>query len=132
MKYYLLMYADEKGGAAVSKADMDVWLGKINAWKDAMEKAGVLLKGEGLHPTAAATTVRVREGKTVTTHGPFAETKEQLGGFYLIECKNLDEAIDWAAKAPGALFGSVEVRPTWDMDLMSATKALRESGVWKS
>jgi hypothetical protein len=70
--------------------------------------------GEALHPTSTATTVRVKNGKTVTTHGPFAETKEQLGGFYMIECNNLDEAIEWAAKCPGARVGSIEVRPVMD------------------
>ena len=70
--------------------------------------------GEALHPTSSATTVRVQNGKTVTTHGPFAETKEQLGGYYLVDCNNLDEAIEWAAKCPGARDGSIEVRPVVD------------------
>jgi hypothetical protein len=76
--------------------------------------AGVNRGGEALQPTSTATTVRVRDGKTVTTDGPFAETKEQLGGYYLFECKDLDEAIQWAAKIPGAKFGSIEVRPIWE------------------
>jgi hypothetical protein len=67
--------------------------------------------GEALHPTTSATTVRVRDGKALTTDGPFAETKEQLGGFYLLDCKDLDEAIEYAAKIPGASHGSVEIRP---------------------
>jgi hypothetical protein len=82
-----------------------------NAYTDALKKAGVSLGGEALQPTDTATTVRLRDGKKFTTHGPFAETKEQLGGYYLLDCKNLDEALDWAAKCPGAQAGSIEVRP---------------------
>ena len=76
----------------------------------------MLLGGEGLQPSSAATTVRVRDGERVLTDGPFAETKEQLGGFYLLDCDNLDEAIDWAAKIPGAGHGSVEVRPVMNYE----------------
>ena len=72
------------------------------------------MAGEALHPTSTATTVRVRDGRTLTTDGPFAETKEQLGGYYLVDCKNLDEAIQWAAKIPHASISSVEVRPVVD------------------
>jgi hypothetical protein len=128
MKYLLLMYADEKGGASLPRDQMDAWLLKIRDWSQAMQKAGVLVKSSGLHPTSAAVTVRVRDGKKSVTHGPFAETREQLGGFYVLECKDIDEACDWAAKAPGALYGSVEVRPLWDMDLMAAIEAAREQG----
>ncbi|MEZ4701816.1 MAG: YciI family protein [Rhodothermales bacterium] len=128
MKYYLLMYADEKGGASLPKAEMDAWIAKIVAWNEEMRAAGVLVRSEGLMPTSAASTIRVRDGKTLTTHGPFAETKEQLGGFHLIDCPNLDEAIEWAARAPGALFGSVEIRPVWDMKLEDAVEAARDQG----
>ena len=79
-----------------------------------MQKAGAYKGGEALQPTATATTVRVKDGKKATTHGPFAETKEQLGGFYLVDCSNLDEAIEWAARCPGARVGSIEVRPVMD------------------
>lgn len=128
MKYYLFIYHEEKAGAALPREEMDRWIGKIKAWSDSMQKAGVLLKAEGLHPTSAATTVRVRNGKALTTHGPFAETKEQLGGVYLIECANLDEALAWAAKSPQAEYGSIEVRPTWDKDLLPAVEAARDQG----
>lgn len=128
MKYLLLMYADEKGGANLPKDQMDAWLLRIREWSQAMQKAGVLVQASGLHPTSAAVTVRVRDGKKAVTHGPFAETREQLGGFYLLECKDIDEASDWAAKAPGAAYGSVEVRPLWDMDLMAAIEAARARG----
>ena len=114
MQYLLLIYSDEKAGADVSKAEMDAWMGEYVAYTDALQKAGVMLAGEALHPTSAATTVRVQNGKRVTTHGPFAETKEQLGGYYVLNCNNLDEAIEWAAKCPGARAGSIEVRPVVD------------------
>lgn len=114
MKYLLTIYSDEKADASASKEEFDTLVGEYNAYTDALHKAGVSLAAEALHPTSAATTVRVQNGKKVTTHGPFAETKEQLGGFYLLDCKNLDEAIEWAAKCPGARVGSIEVRPVMD------------------
>ena len=114
MQYMLLIYSDEKAGADMSKDAMDAVMADYMAYTEAIEKSGLLRAGEALHPTSAATTVRVQNGKRVTTHGPFAETKEQLGGFYMIECQNLDEAIEWAAKCPGARAGSIEVRPVVD------------------
>jgi hypothetical protein len=111
MKYLLMLYADEIAGSKVSKEVWNDMMGQFVAWSEAMDKAGVHNTFSALQPTSAATTVRVREGKKVTTHGPFAETKEQLGGFYLIDAKNLDVAIEWAAKCPGAQYGSIEVRP---------------------
>jgi len=114
MKYLLMIYSDEKAGANATKEELDAWMGEYLACTEAMQKAGVRLAGEALHPTSSATTVRVQNGKKVTTHGPFAETKEQLGGYYLLDCKNLDEAIEWAAKCPGARVGSIEVRPVMD------------------
>ncbi len=114
MQYAILIYSDEKADANVSKEELDAWMGEYWAYTDAMRKADVYKGGEALQPTSSATTVRVRESKKVTTHGPFAETKEQLGGFYLVECQNLDEAIEWAAKCPGARVGSIEVRPVID------------------
>jgi hypothetical protein len=114
MKYLLLIYSDETADADATKEEIDAWMGEYYAYTEAIRQAGVSEEGAALHPTAAATTVRVRDGKTVTTHGPFAETKEQLGGYYLIDVKNLDEAIEWAAKCPGARVGSIEVRPVMD------------------
>jgi hypothetical protein len=111
MQYLLLIYEDEKIGAAMDeKAQMDL-IGAYNAYTQELKDAGVLLAGEALQPTTTATTVRVRSGRTTTTDGPFAETKEQLGGFYMIEAKDLDEALKWAAKLPSAKTGSIEVRP---------------------
>ncbi|MGQ0604253.1 MAG: YciI family protein [Anaerolineales bacterium] len=114
MQYLILIYSDEKADANVSKEEQEAWMGEYNAYSAALAQSGVMKGGEALHPTSSATTVRVKDGKTVTTHGPFAETKEQLGGFYLVDCKNLDEAIEWAAKCPGARVGSIEVRPVMD------------------
>jgi hypothetical protein len=114
MQYLLLIYSDEKADANASKEEMDAWMGEYLAYTEAMQKSGAYKGGEALHPTSAATTVRVQNGKKITTHGPFAETKEQLGGYYLLDCKNLDEAIEWAAKCPGARVGSIEVRPVMD------------------
>jgi hypothetical protein len=111
MRYLLLIYSDEKADANATKEEIDAWMGEYWAYTEAMQKANVSKGGEALQPTATATTVRVRGGKTVTTHGPFAETKEQLGGYYIVECNNLDEAIEWAARCPGARVGSIELRP---------------------
>ena len=112
MKYMLLMYADESQAPKSPEeyqAAGQAWyaLGKE------IEAAGVLVSNCGLSPVADATTVRVREGKTLIADGPFAETHEQLGGYYLLECKDLDEALGWAAKIPTAKYGSIEIRPQW-------------------
>jgi hypothetical protein len=87
---------------------------EYNAFTKAIGDAGINLGGEALQPNPTATTVRVRDGRTITTDGPFAETKEGLGGFYILECKDLDEALAWATKCPGSRYGSVEVRPVVD------------------
>ncbi len=114
MKYMLLMYATESQTAEFTpeetQALYQTWLTLL---KEAQE-AGVLLSNTGLSPTANATTVRVRDGRTLCTDGPFAETHEQLGGFFMLDCADLDEAIRWAAKIPHAQYGSVEIRPLWD------------------
>jgi len=106
MQYLLLIYDDEK---RFSQGYQDAELGEYRAF--GKEYAKAIKGGNALRPTSAATTVRVRDGKRLTTDGPFAETKEQLGGYYLVEASNLDEAIAMAAKIPGARFGSIEVRP---------------------
>ncbi len=113
MKYMLLMYASE---SAVPNAPADQQAVSQETWfalMKEMKAAGVLISNNGLAPIANATTVRVREGKTLITDVPFAETHEQLGGFFLLECKDLDEALRWAEKVPHARYGSVEVRPLW-------------------
>ena len=85
------------------------------AFGKVMAERGLLQGGERLRPTSDATTIRVRNGETLSTDGPFAETKEQLAGFYMVDCKDLDEALEVAAKIPGARYGSIEVRPIWEM-----------------
>jgi hypothetical protein len=111
MRYMLLIYGNEAAGANATQAEQQAEMDAYNAFTQAVNESGVFKVGEALHPTSAATTVRVRDGKTLTTDGPFAETKEQLGGFYLLNCKNLDEAIEYAARIPGASHGSIEIRP---------------------
>jgi hypothetical protein len=111
MKYLLLICTDEAADAKMSPTAMgEMMKGYGAVTQDAKDK-GVYLGGNALQPTSTATTVRVRDGKTMTSDGPFTETKEQIGGYYLFECKDLDEAIAWAARIPGASYGSVEVRP---------------------
>jgi hypothetical protein len=109
MKYLLLIYENE----ATTPQD-EAEFGKWMAYTEKLKASGAMLGGEALQPTATATTVRVKGGKMVTTDGPFAETKEQLGGFYMIEAKNLDGALKWAAEIPSAGRGPVEVRPIMD------------------
>jgi hypothetical protein len=114
MKYMLLMYADQSIAPQFSAEEQQ---NVQRAWFDFMKEAkaaGVLIDNNGLAPVSSSTTVRVRSGKTLTTDGPFAETHEQLAGFSMIQCQNLDDAIGWAARAPMALYGSVEIRPLWD------------------
>jgi hypothetical protein len=114
MNYLLLIYGNEKVQTNMSKEEMEAVMREYVAYTEAMQKAGVMLAGEALHPTSAATTVRVQNDERIITHGPFAETKEQLGGYYVVNCNNLDEAIEWAARCPGAHDGSIEVRPVVD------------------
>ena len=111
MKYLCLIYQDEQGALKVPTAEMEKAMAEYWAFTDDIKKTGHHIASNGLQPTKTATTVRVRNGKVSTTDGPFAETKEQLGGFYLVEAESIDEAIDWAAKIPSARFGTIEVRP---------------------
>jgi hypothetical protein len=111
MQYLMLIYADESGISKVTPEQMQGVITAYGAFTDEVKEKKVYLGGNPLKPTSTATTVRVREGKTTITDGPFAETKEQLGGYYLLDCKDLDEALEYAAKIPGALWGSIEVRP---------------------
>ena len=111
MKYLCLIYSEESQWTKASKADGEKMMNEYNGYSESIRKSGHFLAGDGLQPTSTATTVRVRNGKTTTTDGPFAETKEQLGGYYQIEAKDLNDAIQVAAKIPGARFGSIEIRP---------------------
>ena len=116
MRYMLLIHAAEEDYAKLSEAEMGELLAGYGQFTAELGAAGALLGGERLQDVATATTVRKRDGKIQTTDGPFAETKEQFGGFYMIEAKDLDEAIQWAAKIPCCANGSVEVRPIWEME----------------
>jgi hypothetical protein len=111
MRYLCLIYENEKTWEQMPKDQADAIMGEYFAFTDDIRKSGQYLGGEALQPTHTATTVRVRNGKISTTDGPFAETKEQLGGFYLINAKDLNEAIQVASRIPSARFGEVEIRP---------------------
>ena len=111
MRYVALIYTNEAEDMKASQAEQQAEMAAYNAFGAAVDASGARLGGEALHPTSAATTVRVRDGKVMTMDGPFAETKEQLGGYYLLKCKDLDEAIELAAMIPGAKKGSIEIRP---------------------
>jgi hypothetical protein len=111
MKYLCLIYDDEKKWETMSKAEADAYMGEYFAFTDGIKASGHYIGGEALQPVATATTVRSRNGKLSTTDGPFAETKEQLGGYYLIEARDLNDALQVAQKIPSVRTGSIEVRP---------------------
>jgi hypothetical protein len=115
MKYMLLIYDDEKVWSNFSEAERRKLFGEYMQFREQIRSSGHHLAGAPLQPTATARSVRVREGKRLVTDGPFAETREQLGGYYLIEAKNLDEAIGIAARIPSARLGTIEVRPVLEM-----------------
>ena len=127
MRYLLLIYNTEQTEAVPDEA-MAAEQGAYNAFTTAIREKGQFEAGEALQPTSTATTVRVENGRTITTDGPFAETKEQLGGFYLVDCRDIDEAIDLAARIPGATHGSIEIRPIWDLPSGSAAEAVAVAG----
>ena len=116
MRYMMLIYTDENIEAQRSPAENEANMAGYYAFTNEVRERGNFLSGDALQPTTMATTVRVHDGKTLPTDGPFAETKEQLGGFYILECKDLDEAIELAAKIPAAKEGSVEIRPVMEFD----------------
>ncbi|MGH7509143.1 MAG: YciI family protein [Gemmatimonadales bacterium] len=120
MRYLCLIYENEKQWESLPPAETEVIMNEYFAFTGDIQKNGKYVAGEALQPTPTATTVRVRNGKVSTTDGPFAETKEQLGGFYLIEAKDLNDAIQVASRIPSARFGSVEVRPVIDFSKEAA------------
>src|SRR5690349_13204405 len=120
MKFLAIIYNDESSYATATQDEIGAIFAAHGKFGEDAGKAGVLLGGEGLEPTAAATTVRVRDGERMLTDGPYAETKEQLGGYYLLECKDLDDALTWAAQIPEAKTGAIEVRPVMDYEAMQA------------
>jgi hypothetical protein len=115
MRYAMLICTDERVEVSRSPEEDGALLAEYGAFGEEMGRRGVLQGGERLRPTTDATTVRVRDGEVLTSDGPFAETKEQIGGFYLVDCKDLDEAIEVASKIPSAKEGTIEVRPIWEM-----------------
>jgi hypothetical protein len=119
MRYALLIYASEQDWASQSEEQAQAVNQEYMAFTKDIIDRGLMKGGEALQGTATATTVRVRDGETLTTDGPFAETKEQLGGFYLVDCKDLDEAIEVAARIPDVRRGSIEIRPIMDVDMPS-------------
>ncbi|MEO7665084.1 MAG: YciI family protein [Candidatus Limnocylindrales bacterium] len=114
MQYLLLIYqAEAAAGSAADDAEMAGELAAYGEFTREARERNLFIAGEALEPTSTATTLQIREGRTVVTDGPFAETKEALGGFYLLECRDLDEAIEMAAKIPAATRGTIEIRPIW-------------------
>ena len=119
MRYLLSIWLDESGMIGRSPEEAREAMALYDAYTRELREAGVYAGGEGLVPTSSARTLRLRDGERQVTDGPFAETKEQLGGFYLLDCDGLDEAISWAAKVPAAAHGSVEVRPVMEYERSS-------------
>jgi hypothetical protein len=115
MQYLLLIHEDEKQMQGVTPEQNGARLAAYGAYMKAVADAGVGKGGQRLHPSSTATTVRVKNGKTSVVNGPYAEIKEQLGGYILIDAPDLDSAISWAARCPGAQYGAMEVRPIWQM-----------------
>ena len=117
MQYLMMIYGNEEAMASVPQEGVKKMSAAYLTYTEAMQKAGVLVGGNRLRPTSTATSVRVRDGKTDVLDGPYADTKEQLAGYYLIEAPDLDAAIAWAARCPGAGTGTLEVRPIWEMEM---------------
>jgi hypothetical protein len=115
MQYLLLIYDEESKSKSATQADQSAMMKEYGEFTASIVKTGNMKAGEALQPSSTATTVRVREGKTLTTDGPFAETREQLGGYYLVEARDLDQAIKIAARIPSARSGSIEVRPIMEL-----------------
>lgn len=131
MRYLLLIYDEESAATgtvpAQSEEDVGKVMGDYAAFTRELRDRGVYEAGEALQSIASASTVRLRDGHTLITDGPFMETKEALGGFYMLNCRDLDEALEFAAKCPGAQYGSIEVRPIWDAPSGSAEGAAEYS-----
>ena len=115
MKYLLMIYSDEAAEATMTEADNQALMAAYGAYAGAMAEAGVMVGGERLRPTGDATSVRIRGGQTELLNGPYADTREQLGGYFMIDVPDLDAALHWAARCPSAPHGTIEVRPIWAM-----------------
>jgi hypothetical protein len=120
MKFMLLLWGDESQWEGMSEEDMATDMQRWDDYTNQLVAAGAMVSGEGLTPSAASKVLRVEGGERVVTDGPFAETKEQLGGFYVVECGSMDEALEWAAKLPSLDYGFVEVRPVLDYEEVAA------------
>jgi hypothetical protein len=127
MRYMLSIYVDESTFVDATPEDRAGMTAAYAEVTEQLEAAGVLRGGDGLQPSSTATTVRVRDGEPLLTDGPFAETREQLGGYYLVECADLDEAVRWASAIPGAQWGAVEVRPVTVFEDQRLGSANREA-----
>lgn len=114
MKYALLIHSDETTEPDPTSAEHEALMAEYQAFVEALEAAGAMVDGHRLRPTTTATTLRVRNGEVLASDGPFAETKEQFGGFFLIDVPDLDQALEWARRIPSAREGSIEVRPIWE------------------
>jgi hypothetical protein len=121
MKFLAIIYNDESSYADASPEDIGRVFAAHGAFGEAAREAGVFGGGDGLQPSATATVVRVRDGERLLTDGPFAETKEQIGGYYVLECKDLDEALEWSARIPEAQYGAIELRPVMDYEAVEAS-----------
>ena len=115
MQYLLTLYGDEAGWDRMTPAEQEQGVAAYTAFTQALEAAGALVNANRLQSSSAATTVRITDGKTQVLDGPFADSKEQLGGYYLIDAADLDSALAWAARCPGSSHGVIEVRPVWSM-----------------
>ena len=115
MKYLVMIYASEAEEAKIKPEERGKMMQAYGAYSEALVKAGAMQGGERLRPIADATSVRVRNGKTEVLNGPYADTHEQLGGYYLIDVPDLDSALSWAARCPTSSLGTIEVRPIWTM-----------------
>jgi hypothetical protein len=115
MQYLLLLYSNEGGWAQLTQAQQQQGLAAYTAYTEALKKAGALVSANRLRGSDSATTVRVTDGKSQVLNGPYTDSKEQVGGYYLIDAPDLDGALAWAARCPGAQHGVVEVRPVWSM-----------------
>ena len=115
MQYLLMLYVNENGWTNLTKAQQEEGVAAYSAYTQALKKAGALVGADRLKPSSSATTVRISNGKSQVLDGPYADSKEQLGGYYLIDVADLDAALSWAARCPTANHGVVEVRPVWSM-----------------
>ena len=123
MEYLLLIYHDEAQGARASEADKQAMYAAYGAYTQSIRESGNMIGGNALLPSSAGTTVRVRSGETLVTDGPYAETKEQLAGYYHVTAENIDEAIELASRIPGARYGTIEVRPIMEVPAAVAEPA---------